>query len=224
MNAIYKAAAKEWAENPSRSVGIRTTDGAKLIRGLLKRKFPNVKFSVKSSMYAGGSSISIGWDDGPTQNLVDAYVKDFAGSGFDGMIDMKYSTSSWLYPDGSTSFKGTGGTEGSGGVRSSGNSGPSANGAIPVRFSANFVFTNRYYSKSAANRALQSYVGKNWGDDLQAAIEAGKVFVADTKYGWEFKNVDDFNCNAPSYFSGGNGALMEMLARRMLSTQIPVAA
>jgi hypothetical protein len=73
---------------------------AKLVRNALKPAFPGVKFSVRSSTYAGGASIHIGWTDGPQEAEVDKVVQPYAGSSFDGMIDLKTSNTDWLYPDG----------------------------------------------------------------------------------------------------------------------------
>ena len=39
-------------------------DTAKLIRADLKTNYPNVKFSVRSSVYSGGASIRVSWVDG----------------------------------------------------------------------------------------------------------------------------------------------------------------
>lgn len=75
-------------------------DTAKLIRAALKREFPEVKFSVRSHTYAGGASINVGWIDGPQSADVDAVTGQFAGAGFDGMIDLKTYNQDWLYPDG----------------------------------------------------------------------------------------------------------------------------
>lgn len=64
---------------------------AKLLRAELKATFPAVKFSVRSSSYAGGASIRISWTDGPTAKRVDAIAQKYAGSTFDGMQDLKES-------------------------------------------------------------------------------------------------------------------------------------
>jgi hypothetical protein len=59
---------------------------AKAIRGELKTKFPGIKFSVRSS--AGrGSSIDIGWTDGPTEEQVAAVTGKYSLGHFDGMTD-----------------------------------------------------------------------------------------------------------------------------------------
>jgi hypothetical protein len=73
---------------------IDTAEVAKLIRGDLKAKFSAQKFSVKSSRYAGGSSIDVSWQDGPTAGMVDAVIKHYAGASFDSMIDLKTSHTS----------------------------------------------------------------------------------------------------------------------------------
>ena len=43
---------------------------AKLVRAALKKAFPGVKFSVKSSVYSMGASIRVGWTDGPVTKAV----------------------------------------------------------------------------------------------------------------------------------------------------------
>jgi hypothetical protein len=64
-------------------------DTAKLVRKALRADFPGVKFSVRSSTYAGGASIDVGWTDGPTSKQVDGTLKLYEGASFDGMIDLK---------------------------------------------------------------------------------------------------------------------------------------
>ena len=71
---------------------ISTTDTAKLIRAALKESFPGIKFSVKSDQYSGGSSIRVGWIDGPSAAMVEAVAKVFKGSYFDSSQDYKGST------------------------------------------------------------------------------------------------------------------------------------
>lgn len=66
---------------------ISCTESAKLIRKELKANFPSIKFSVKSSSYAGGASISIRWTDGPARKAVEKITDKFAGARFDGMDD-----------------------------------------------------------------------------------------------------------------------------------------
>ncbi len=59
------------------------------LRHALKTQFPGIKFSVKSKTYSGGASITVGWTDGPTTDMVERISKDFAGASFDGSIDLK---------------------------------------------------------------------------------------------------------------------------------------
>jgi hypothetical protein len=96
---------------------VSVTDTAKLLRGALKAAFPKVTFSVRSSKYAGGASIDVGWTDGPTEAQVKAVTELYRGATFDGMQDLKEYHSTLLgAPDGS--------------VRE-------------VHFGADFIFTNR---------------------------------------------------------------------------------
>ena len=74
---------------------ISVTDTAKIVRGELKKHFPGVVFSVRSSSYSMGASIDMEWLDGPTKSEVEVITDEFEGSTFDGMTDMKsnrYST------------------------------------------------------------------------------------------------------------------------------------
>ena len=65
-------------------------DTAKLIRQALKQEFPGVKFSVRSSVYSGGASIHVKYDD---ENVGERDVDSVAGfyncATFDGQIDLK---------------------------------------------------------------------------------------------------------------------------------------
>lgn len=64
-------------------------DVAKLARKVLRAAFPGVTFSVKTSRYAGGSSVRVRWTDGPTVAMVDALVGGFHGCDFDSMQDLQ---------------------------------------------------------------------------------------------------------------------------------------
>lgn len=72
---------------------------AKMIRKTLKGAFPGVTFSVRTDKYAGGSSVDIGWTDGPTTSQVDARVSAYAGARFDGMTDLAYCAGQWYCPE-----------------------------------------------------------------------------------------------------------------------------
>lgn len=75
-------------------------DTAKLVRKKLREKFPGVKFSVRSSNYSGGASITVRWTDGPLDRDVQREVDVYAGAQFDGMIDLKTHRTHWIEPDG----------------------------------------------------------------------------------------------------------------------------
>ena len=123
---------------------------AKLVRTALKKAFPGVKFSVRSSVYAGGASINVRWTDGPARKVVEAVAKRYAGGGFDGMIDMKYNVDSWLLPDGSVCAASSPGTSGSMGVYEPYNhAAPSPNAKL-VNFGADFIFCEK-------ERSLETY-------------------------------------------------------------------
>jgi hypothetical protein len=77
----------QWCEWPR--LRVDAADVAKIVRKKLKAAFPGVKFAVRTDKYAGGSSVDVDWQDGPTVAQVDALVQRFAGATFDGMIDLK---------------------------------------------------------------------------------------------------------------------------------------
>lgn len=127
---------------------ITCAETAKLVRGALKREFPGVKFSVRSSNYSGGASITVRWTDGPTTRAVDAVTNDYAGGRFDGQIDLKYHAQHWLTPDGVATI-----------ARVYGHSYSSENdevtpdppaGARLVHFAADYIFTERDISDELA--------------------------------------------------------------------------
>lgn len=84
----YKA---ELKNNPKKS---SSANCAAAIREELKKEFEKVKFSVKSSNFSGGDSVSIEWTDGPTSEQVDGVVKKYQYGHFNGMDDIyEYSNS-----------------------------------------------------------------------------------------------------------------------------------
>ena len=125
---------------------IDTADQAKLIRQALKKAFPGVKFSVRTSRYAGGSSVHVGWTDGPTSSQVEAVAGAYKGGGFDGMIDLAYSQETWLLPDGSVRFAATSGTEGSRGTVPAAVGSPMHPDARLVQFLGKYVSCQRRLS------------------------------------------------------------------------------
>src|ERR1035437_10201609 len=124
---------------------IDTADCAKLVRRALKANFPKVKFSVRSSSYSMGSSIHVGWTDGPTVDAVNAVVACYGGSGFDGMIELKYNVARGLLRDGTVQASPTHGTTGSVPPVND----PQPIGGKLVDFMADYVFTDRHLYEAA---------------------------------------------------------------------------
>lgn len=153
------------------------TATAKLIRKALREAFPGERFSVRSSRYAGGSSVHIDWTDGPTTGAVDAVIGFFAGGRFDGMIDMAYYATSWLTPDGHAALAhdpGTGGQRGSNPERIG--DAPSPDARL-VHFGADHVMTNRKVSP-AFRAELEAVLIERWGS-LERAAEQNHEFGTD---------------------------------------------
>ena len=114
---------------------ISAADTAKLVRKALKSSFPGVKFSVRTSTYAGGASIRVRWLDGPTVRAVEAVTGHYSGATFDGMVDLKsYHDTVLQGPDGPRT----------------------------VHFGADFIFTDREYSPTFLQMLLWQ-VGWFWG-------------------------------------------------------------
>lgn len=61
---------------------ITTTETAKAIRHILKNKFAGVKFTVRSSSFAGGNAVDIKWIDGPTEKKIESAIKNIGGVRF----------------------------------------------------------------------------------------------------------------------------------------------
>tara|TARA_Y100000310_G_scaffold302515_1_gene339928 strand:- start:71 stop:646 length:576 start_codon:yes stop_codon:yes gene_type:complete len=115
---------------------ISSKDTAKLIRKTLKSNWAHIKFSVRSDH----NSINIRWTDGPSSAEVDAIVQGYKGGGFDGMIDLAYSNTSWLMPDGTATPAACDGTTGS--VPAYVTDAPHPDAEL-VDFRATYIFTQR---------------------------------------------------------------------------------
>lgn len=151
---------------------IDAADVAKLVRTRLKADFPGVKFSVRTSKYSMGASITVYWTDGPTTKQVDAAVAQYGGSGFDGSIDLKYSWSSWLLPDGTAQVAHSPGTTGSmGGDKPVDTAKPHADARL-VHFGADYVFTSRSLAGNLeARRVMGGCLG---GSDTELRERVGR--------------------------------------------------
>lgn len=107
--ALRKELLAEWPELTAFEPGDYPSpaDAARNLRKVLKREFPDVKFSVRSKSYSGGSSIDVGWTDGPALKPVKHEVNRFQGCDFDGMIDLQtYRNTVWGKVFGDVSYTG----------------------------------------------------------------------------------------------------------------------
>lgn len=209
QNPIYQQALEAWKAKPGSTFYIGSTDTAKLIRAQLKAKFPGTKFAVRTDKYSGGSSIRIRWTDGPTDAMVSAVVGAFNGSGFDGMTDYKYSQGAWLMPDGSADLRSVEAHYGTDGDVIE----AAKDGAIPVSFCADFIFTNRDISPEAMGRALRSYAARYPGDGLAEAIKSGEVTCEDGMVcnAWKYSGI------GPGSQYGGDCVIRAFAARRVVA-------
>ena len=126
--------------NPHDPRYITCADTAKLLRQALKARFPGTRFSVRSHTYAGGASIDVTWEDGPTRDEVGEVTQLYAGAAFDGMVDLKVHAQHWLHPDGTVTIAHRDGTNGSL-VEVIGD--PVGPNAELVAFGADFIMTRR---------------------------------------------------------------------------------
>ena len=78
---------------------IDVVEVARLVRQALKREFPGVPFSVRSSRYAGGASVHVQWKEGPQADDVKAVVSEYEGARLDGDYSPR-SVYHYLRPDG----------------------------------------------------------------------------------------------------------------------------
>lgn len=161
---------------------------AKLIRAALKKAFPGIKFSVRSSVYSGGASINVRWTDGPAEKAVKAVAGGYCSGGFDGMIDMAYSTEEWLMPDGSVAAASSPGTSGSRGVYESYDEPAPSPDAKRVRFAADYVFCDKSWSVPAYTAAVAK-VCADYGVDMpEIKVGGGEPYVG-------YVNVPNGSCD-----------------------------
>lgn len=162
---------------------LSVSETAKLIRAALKRAFPGVKFTVRSSSYSGGASIRVGWQDGPADRMVQSVTGQFAGGGFDGSIDMAYSRTHWLMADGTTCVASDPGTSGSGGSHAPERNWMPSPDAKLVRFGADFVFTERQMSAALLRRAVERLARNGYPVETVAVREgAAGAYIETVNY------------------------------------------
>lgn len=97
------------AEHPQLETPTRERDAlvtaARNIRAQLRARWPDVKFSVRTSRYSGGNSIDVSWIDGPTDDQVSAIANRYQAGHFDGMTDCyEYASSAWTDAFGAARF------------------------------------------------------------------------------------------------------------------------
>lgn len=139
----------------------RPAQTAALIRAALKRTFPGVKFGVTTSTYSGGASIRIKWTDGPTTEQVESVAGQFAGKGFDGMIDMAYSIRAWVLNGEVIGTQSRGTVDSRGSVPAWGDIPPHDDAEL-VSFGGCYVSTRREYTAAFIRDALARVVAY-WG-------------------------------------------------------------
>lgn len=60
---------------------------AALIKKILKKEYPHIKFSVCSDNFANGNSVDVSWTDGIPESKIDSFLRQFEQGTFDGMTD-----------------------------------------------------------------------------------------------------------------------------------------
>jgi hypothetical protein len=182
---------------------------AKLVRTVLKKNFPGVKFSVRSSVYSLGASIDVSWVLGPTTKEVDAVAGRYESASFDGSIDMETRYDHWLLPDGSAIVKHGPGTEGSMGYIPA-VSNPMPAGAIPVSFGAHYIqcqrrYADRWESETTLINQVAADMCKLQGIQWNVPNLTTGLFGAGdteqvTQHAWRLLNATSFS---PSEVYGG---------------------
>ena len=74
-------------------------EAAKQIRKILKNAFPEIKFSVSSSSFTGGTSIRVEYENGPISDKVRKLISHYQYGNFDSMHDIyEYSNTNKNIP------------------------------------------------------------------------------------------------------------------------------
>jgi len=123
---------------------VDVAETAKIIRRVLKERYPKFKFKVRSSRYSGGASIDVlapfkREDETETWDAINALLSGYQSRGFDGMIDMSFYKMSWLNPDGTAIIASHPGTVGSGGVYEAVDNPPPHTDSELVSFGSGYV-------------------------------------------------------------------------------------
>ena len=166
-NMMINATIPDFKENPR---FLSASETAKVLRKALKNAFPKIKFSVRSKTYSGGASIHFDWTDGPTSETVRKVSDGFAGGGFDGSIDLAYSVTSWMMPNGSI-IAHSEGTIGSYGTHFAISNNAPHSSAILVHFGADYVFPKREYSDGVYAAAVAEIQAKRSDGTLEESLD-----------------------------------------------------
>lgn len=123
-----------------------TPEVAKIVRIVLKRAYPKVKFYVRMSRYSGGSSIRAYYDGerkgAPKRGDVQKLIGDYVCRDFDGMTDSSVGLNHWMMPDYSIIIRHRDAFTFNKEINNK-----QPKGATPVLFGASFVFAEDYIPK-----------------------------------------------------------------------------
>ena len=78
-----------YKEHPKANGKVQTESAkaALMIKTILKREYPSVRFSVRSDNFANGNSVRISWVDGVPTKEIEGFARQFESGTFDGMTD-----------------------------------------------------------------------------------------------------------------------------------------
>ena len=113
---------------------------ARMVRDTLKEKFDDIKFSVRLK---STGSINVTYMGGPSSEDVEAAVKMFEGSGFDGTIDYAFNKFLWMTPEGKPICSGHNGTDSTGGIYTPHNEKPPQPDAVKWHMGSTYIFVTR---------------------------------------------------------------------------------
>jgi len=156
---------------------LTSVETAKLVRKALKKEFPGQKFYVQ-----GKSSVHVSWIDGPTEKQVRNVTGVYEGKAFDSSIDMQFSYSAWLLPDGTATIAGTPGSSRSMGYTQPFDTEKPHPDAERVMF-CTYVFASRDTSRALVERVVAEVCKETGWDtpeikDDTAYMSASKTIPA----------------------------------------------
>lgn len=117
-----------------------------------------------------GSTIYVEWTDGPLATAVEMVAAPYQGGRFDSSIDLAYTVTSYLLPDGSAMLAQSPGTESNMGADPAFNAFKPSPDAERVKFSVSSISCRRRYSAGLIRRALEK-IERQTGAQILAAVE-----------------------------------------------------